>query len=493
MFERFRGGREQAKRPTRHGRTNQGWHGRGGRRLTMESLENRSMLSASANFLSNELFGLQGLFAGQASTGTVASQFVVAMPQNVPNGTPVTVLIKAEDAQNDFVPGYSGTASITSSDSAATFPSTVTFHHGFATLQVTFATPGSQSLTATDSSSAPSIAGSASTTVATPDVATQYAVILPTAVPNGVPVKVYVEALDAEGHLVQSYSGMAAVSSTDASAKLTVAGTNEALPADITFQHGFASFTVTFATSGAQSLTLTDTSNAKLTSTVNTTVAVADVATQYAITLPSTVANDAPVSVKVKALDAEGNVVRSYSGTATVKSTDTATGASVPATVTFHNGVANFEATFVTPGSQMLTVTDQTTMSLTGSATTVVAAPDVATHFAILLPQNVAAGKTLTVEIVALDAQNDIVQNYAGTAAVIVTDKAATVSPTPVTFQHGIASVQVTFATVGSQSLTVTDTTTSTLTSTVTTNVKVKSGGGSGLGGLFGGFGGFGF
>ena len=113
----------------------------------MESLENRTMLSASGGLLTNELFGLQGLFAGQPSTGTVASQFAVTMPQNVPNGSAVNVLVRAEDASGDFVPSFSGTASVTSSDSAATFPSSITFNHGFATLQVKFATAGSQSLT----------------------------------------------------------------------------------------------------------------------------------------------------------------------------------------------------------------------------------------------------------------------------------------------------------------------------------------------------------
>jgi hypothetical protein len=464
--------------------------------LAVEPLENRSMLSANplgdlssaaqdrvaqVPNLTAELFGLQGLFAGQSTTGTVASQYSVTMPQNVPNGLPVTVLIKAEDAQGDFVPGYSGSAAVTSSDSAATFPTTVNFHHGFATLQVTFATGGAQALTLTDSSTAPSITGTASTTVATPDVATQYAIILSSAVQNGAPVKVLVEALDAQGHVVQNYSGTANVTSSDTAATL---------PSTVTFHHGFASFTATFATAGSQTLTLTDASNSTLTDTVNTNVATPDVATQYAITLPSTVANDTPTTVRVKALDAEGNVVRSYSGTANVTSTDTATGASVPGTVTFKNGIATFQATFVTAGSQTVTLTDATNTALTGSTTTVVSAPDVATHFALLLPRNVTAGQTLTVEIVALDAQNHIVQNYANTAAVTVTDLSATLSPTTVTFQHGIASVQVTFATLGSQSLTVTDSADSTLTSSATTNVTNKRVGFGGLlGRLIGGLG----
>jgi hypothetical protein len=452
--------------------------------LTIESLENRSMLSASSGLPSNELFGLQGLFAGQQSVGTVASQFVVSVPQNVPNGSAVTVLVRAEDSSGNFVPSFSGSASVSSSDSAATLPTSITFNHGFATLRATFATGGSQSLTITDTAT-PSITGTASTTVATPDVATQYAIVLPTAVPNGAAVHVLVEALDAQGHVVQNYSGTANITSTDTAAKL---------PTTVTFQHGFASFSATFATAGSQSLTLTDASTSTLTSTVKTTVSVPDVATQYSVTLPSVVANDAPTTVRVKALDGEGNIVQSYSGTANIVSSDTATGASVPASVTFKNGVATFQATFVTSGSQTLTLTDSITATLTGSATTVVAAPDVATHFAILLPANVTVGQTLTVQIVALDAQNHIVQNYANTAAVTVTDKAATVSPATIAFQHGVASVQVTFETLGSESLTVTDSTTSTVTSSGTTNVTSRrTFGFGGLGSLFGGFHGFGF
>ena len=99
------------------------------------------------------------LLPSQGSAPIVASQFVVSMPQNVPNGSPVNVLVRAEDAQGDFASSFSGTASVSSSDTAATIPSTVTFNHGFATLQVTFVTAGSQSLTLTDSASSTPIVG----------------------------------------------------------------------------------------------------------------------------------------------------------------------------------------------------------------------------------------------------------------------------------------------------------------------------------------------
>ena len=161
--------------------------------------------------------------------------------------------------------------------------------------------------------------------------------------------------------------------------------------------------------------------------------------------------NDAPTIVRVKALDAEGNVVKSYSGTANITSTDTATGAFGSGDRDLPEWRGNVPGHVRYAGSQTLTLTDSTTSTLTGSATTVVAAPDVATHFAVVLPKNVTAGQTLTVEIVALDAQNHIVQNYANTAAVIVDRHGGHLVAGHLTFQHGIASVQVTFATLGSR------------------------------------------
>ena len=67
-----------------------------------------------------------------------------------------------------------------------------------------------------------------------------------------------------------------------------------------------------------------------------------------------------PVAVDVTALDGFNKTATGYDGTANVTISDTGTGVSYPATVTFVSGAATFNVTFVTAGPQTVTVTDPT-------------------------------------------------------------------------------------------------------------------------------------
>ena len=78
------------------------------------------------------------------------------------------------------------------------------------------------------------------------------------------------------------------------------------------------------------------------------------------------------MTVKLVAVDSSGHTVTSYDGTADLVSSDTK--ATLPSSVTFINGVATFQVTFETAGSQSVTATDSAMSSLTGSATTTVVA-----------------------------------------------------------------------------------------------------------------------
>ena len=61
-------------------------------------------------------------------------------------------VLMAEDAKkNHIVPSYDGTAELSTNDSGATLPASVTFNKGYASFQVTFGTTGQQTVTATDS------------------------------------------------------------------------------------------------------------------------------------------------------------------------------------------------------------------------------------------------------------------------------------------------------------------------------------------------------
>jgi hypothetical protein len=96
-----------------------------------------------------------------------ASFFLVTVPEDARAGTPARVTVVAYDAAGHRVHNYAGTISFTSTDASATLPSPYTFaagDQGKHTFLVTFQTPGSQMVTATDTKTS-SIAGSATTTV----------------------------------------------------------------------------------------------------------------------------------------------------------------------------------------------------------------------------------------------------------------------------------------------------------------------------------------
>jgi len=118
-----------------------------------------------------------GTITGTSGNITVSpaatSHFVVTAPTTAGPGTPITVTLTAEDAFNNITPAYTGTVAFTLSDTAGgtAVPANYTFISGDAGLHtftngVTFATPGVQTVTATDTVSA-SITGFATVNVGT--------------------------------------------------------------------------------------------------------------------------------------------------------------------------------------------------------------------------------------------------------------------------------------------------------------------------------------
>jgi hypothetical protein len=345
------------------------------RRLTVEHLESRALLSAVPWYFQH--FGGRSLtasfgsssYGAQTATAVTAVDYSVSAPSQVQTGTSSAVKLTALGSNGRVAAGYSGTtavANLTSSDSGATFfasststtpVTSVTFTNGAATVYVKFANAGRQTITATDSTSS-SIAGSASTLVTTPDVVTQYYMVLNPTVVGGSPTTVKILAEDAQGFVVRNYT-------TPSDFTLTSTDSKAVLPSNITFVNGVATVKVTFETGSAtgttESLTATDSAN-NLTTTATTSV-VTDVASNYLIGLPSEVRAGQPVTVKVSAVDANGHTVTGYTGSATVAITGSST---TSQNVTFANGVATFSVTFdaSAAGTQgTVTVTDQATTS----------------------------------------------------------------------------------------------------------------------------------
>jgi hypothetical protein len=261
-----------------------------------------------------------GTITGSAATtvkaAPVAMQVLVITSEQAAVGAPTNVTVEALDASGHVIPNYTGTITLTSSDTAATgsatkggtqtsLPLTYTFtasDHGRHTFQLTFgtgtATGTTTTVTATSTATAtsPSIIGQASLTVFPATTVTHFALLFGNAAGNssdsdgfgrlsgggcsegraasaaaGFPTAVTIEALNAANQVVTGYTGTISLSSSDTSAVVsaTSGGTTSGLSS---FTYTFTSadngrhvFYVTFSTTGQQTLTATDTANSSAT------------------------------------------------------------------------------------------------------------------------------------------------------------------------------------------------------------------------------------
>lgn len=97
-------------------------------------------------------------FGGASNWGTIfclsqpgsGTRFAIHTPTTAQQGQPVTVTVTAVDNLGNTVTAYSGTLHFTSTDEEATLPSDAALQNGFGSFSVTFRTPGSQTLDATD-------------------------------------------------------------------------------------------------------------------------------------------------------------------------------------------------------------------------------------------------------------------------------------------------------------------------------------------------------
>jgi hypothetical protein len=159
------------------------------------------------------------------------------------------------DAYGNLVTNYRGTVHFSSSDAKAGLPSSYTFtatDNGVHIFIATLKTAGSQSLTVTDSANA-SITGTQTGIAVTAGAATHLVITAPATASLGVAISVTVTALDAYGNIATGYVGTIHFTSNDSKA---------ILPINYTFVAGDAgvhTFTVTFKSTGTESLMASDT------------------------------------------------------------------------------------------------------------------------------------------------------------------------------------------------------------------------------------------
>jgi len=158
------------------------------------------------------------------------------------------VTVTAYDTCNNVATSYTGTVNFTSSDAQAGLPADANLTNGVGTFGVTLKTAGSDSITATDTTTS-TITGSQTGIAVSAGPIARYLVTGGSNQSAGVIENVTFTAVDAYGNVATGYTGTVHFTSTDPKA---------ALPADAPLTKGVGTFNVTFKTGGTQAITATD-------------------------------------------------------------------------------------------------------------------------------------------------------------------------------------------------------------------------------------------
>jgi hypothetical protein len=417
--------------------------------------------------------GISGTQAAITVTPAAASLFTVSgFPSPTTAGAAQTLTVTAKDAYGNIATAYAGTVHFTSSDNQAVLPADYTFiasDSGAHAFSVTLETAGTQSVTASDTSTL-TLTGSETGIAVNAATASTLAVTgYPTSTTAGVAHTLTVTLRDAYGNIAVGYTGTVHFSSSDPQA---------GLPADYTFKAtdaGVHAFTVTLKTAAAQSITVSDTVTPALTATQSGITVNAAAASTFVLSgYPTSTTAGTAHTFTVTALDAFGNVATGYTGTVHFTSTDAQAG--LPSNYTFtaaDAGTHTFTVTLKTAGTQSITATDTTTGGITGTQSGIHVTAAAATHFSILIPTNVKAGVAFTITVLALDAYGNVDTNYRGTVHFRSSDRRG-ILPADYTFtanDAGVHSLRVTLRTTGSQFLIVTDRKNSSITGSGSTTV----------------------
>jgi ELWxxDGT repeat protein len=168
----------------------------------------------------------------------------------------------------------------------------------------------------------------------------------------------------------------------------------------------------------------------------------------------------------ITALNADGTVNTTFSGTVNITSSDPK--AILPASVTLTNGTGQFSATLETAGAQSITATVAQTPSDSGSDAGIVVQPAAANSFTLTgFPSPATLGTASTFTVTAYDAFGNVATAYSGTVAFTSSDPKA-VLPGNATLTGGTGQFSTALNTLGTNlSITATDTKNSALTATL--------------------------
>jgi hypothetical protein len=209
---------------------------------------------------------ITGSEAGISVTPAAASKMVVAgFPSPTTAGATGYFTVTLQDPYGNAASGYRGTVHFTSSDARAVLPAPYTFTSadaGVHSFSATLKTAGTQSLTATDTTTG-SFTSTDGGIGVNPAAASQFIISAPSSIPAGVAFSLTLTVEDAYGNVVTAYTGTVHFSNSDPRATL---------PANYTFttsDRGMHTFTrLVLRKKGSQRITITDTHNSALTGSV---------------------------------------------------------------------------------------------------------------------------------------------------------------------------------------------------------------------------------
>jgi hypothetical protein len=279
-----------------------------------------------------------------------------------------------------------------------------------------------------------------------------------------------VTALNANGTTDTGYTGTVHFTSSDARA---------VLPANYTFtaaDAGSHTFSATLKTAGTLSITATDTTTAGITGTDGGITVQPAAASKLVVSgYPSPTTAGASHTFTVTAEDPYGNTATGYAGTVHFTSSDAR--AVLPANYAFTTadaGTHTFSATLKTAGTQSITATDTTTVSISGTDSGITVKSAAASRFVLTGPSSVTVGVPFRLTLTVLDAYGNVATGYTGTVHFSSTDGTATL-PANYTFSATDQGVQTFTGLVlhrkGQQKITTTDPLNSALTASLTEQV----------------------
>jgi hypothetical protein len=364
---------------------------------------------------------------GRIALSGAATQFAIAVsPAPVVAGAPLTVKVTAEDANGQIVPTFTDQVVLDTSDPNSkldyllyTFTQSDHGVHAFTT-SLDHATDQGW-IAATDNGAA-GVTGVIRNVQVVPGSVAKFGFGPVGQATAGQPQSVMVFASDKYGNPITNYTGTVQLTSSDPKAVLPVAYTITSADA------GTHTFTATFETAGAQSITATSTGGTSLTGT-DKGIAVSPAAASKLVIhslVSSITAGVADRSIIVTALDPYGNIATGYSGT--IQFTGSDMKATLPGTFTFQagdKGTYRFAPTLRTAGPQTMTVTDTANPNLTGEIGIQVD-PAATKKFVISgLPATSTAGTPDTFTVTAEDVFGNVTPAYRGEVQFTSTDKKA--------------------------------------------------------------------